>query len=219
MKTLALIFVLSAVTAAVAVDESPFAALVTKPGSGVIGYQIVGAAEANVTEKDVHLIGAKAVEPLPQVAVARTEAQPLPAGEPAKTTGAVSAEKIPNPQPKGWEEPAIPERALRDSGGQILLPSRSRVELTKRGDDGLRNPWGIRIAPASSITDYEMSFGGIVIGPQPVALINGQTVVRGESVGIFTLAEIRRNEVVMAYDSTYFVIPQGRKIVVRIPKD
>lgn len=218
MKTPVFVCALLAATAAAARDEVPFAELVTKQGA-VIGYQPVGTTEPKVTENDIHLIGAKAVEPLPPVAIARTEAQSLPSVAAKSPAGAVAAEKLPDTQPKGWEEPAIPKDALFDVGGKILLPSRSRVEVAKRGEDGLRNPWGIRIAPASSVTDYEIFFGGIVIGPQPVALINGQTVVRGESIGIFTLAEIRRSEVVMAYDSTYFVVPQGRKIVVRIPKD
>ena len=218
MKSSILILVcgltLNSAEAATPATPAPAPTVLVKKGDRLGHAQWGDAHHTAASELSVTLIGEKIPVVEESIVVRPTTLIPLPV-EPTTTTP-------PPAKPTTTarrQDPPIPDGTLRpDANGQILLTKRHAVELTS-ASDGLRNPWGIRIAPASSITDYQMQLQGAVAGPKPVVIINGQNLTRGERIGIFTLAEIRRDSVLLEYDGSFFLISEGRKVTVRIPKE
>lgn len=214
MKTFAAMLLVCGVMQAAESASPPSTVLVVK-GAKLGHAQWGDAPQSPVSSSNVILIGEKPL-PFEPIVVRPTTTLPLPATAPAPVVAVTPA---PKPAPVIRQDQPIPDGTLRpDANNQILLTRKHSVELAS-SSDGLRNPWGIRIAPASSITDYSMQLQGAVAGPKPVVIINGQNLVRGERIGIFTLAEIRRDSALLEYDGSFFLLPEGLKVTVRIPKE
>jgi hypothetical protein len=119
----------------------------------------------------------------------------------------------------GWVEPPLPLGCVTVDGRNSLLIARQRGATESQGTGNPRNAWGIRVTTRESVVEYPVRLDGIIIGPQPTAIINGVPCVRGDRAGgPFTLALIRRSGVVLEYDGVYFLLPENRQISVRIPK-
>jgi hypothetical protein len=113
-----------------------------------------------------------------------------------------------------WQEPPMPEGALYPDANGIIFAGRAG---NKNFSASVRNPWDIRVLQKTSLTEFKMVFGGMIVGDgKAVAFVNGEAYARGDRIGMFNLAEIRFAEVVLESNGTYYVLPEGRKVTVRV---
>jgi|HubBroStandDraft_1064217.scaffolds.fasta_scaffold90156_4 hypothetical protein len=110
---------------------------------------------------------------------------------------------------------AIPQGARwPDSSGRIVavLPESG----TTQRNDGIRNPWEVRVHAKSAGNDTVFLCGGIVAGGEggPIAILNGHVVKRGDLLGKFHVASIFPASVILGRSGLLFVLPLGRSTTV-----
>jgi hypothetical protein len=106
--------------------------------------------------------------------------------------------------------------------GAVWLDGSGTPRVHVPGGSGRRsnepaNPWIPRSAAGSAL-DLPLSCDGILFGAdvEPVCWINGLPLRHGDRVGGFVVLGVRREEVVLGLDDAVYVLPLGRRAVVRI---
>ena len=111
----------------------------------------------------------------------------------------------------------IPDSALWPDGGGVIYVRDEAVAASNAS--AMRNPWDIRVTPKTSINEFAMLYGGMVLGgAKPVAFVNGGSFCKDDRIGTFNVAAIRRGEVVVEANGIFYVLPLGRKITIRVPQ-
>lgn len=172
---------------------------------------------------DARSLGTLAVSQPPNESVVRfIGANPTTGGPIAEALPVYSIE-VPNPEKdrdaehraKEPEASPIPEGARwPDSSGRIaaaLLEPAGRAS-----ESGIRNPWEVRIHPKLASIDTVFACGGVVSGGcgGPIAIVNGHVVKRGDALGVFRVAGILSNVVLLGRGASVFVLPMGRSTTI-----
>lgn len=117
-------------------------------------------------------------------------------------------------------EPAVPSGALwPDANDTITAKSRD----DRDGPYGVvtRNPWEIRAAATSPVGTSSISCGGIIVGGigGSIAFLNGRIARRGDTIGKFEVLSVLPLGVILVRDGLFFVIPRGRRVLLRFAGD
>ncbi len=82
-----------------------------------------------------------------------------------------------------------------------------------RGAPGARNPWEVRPRPKGTAAETVLFCGGVIEGDgvDPVAILNGRVVRRGDAVGAFSVEGVAATGVVLERNGAFFMIPLGRR--------
>jgi hypothetical protein len=154
---------------------------------------------------DASLLIAKPKDELPP-ASAKSEPTPIVAGK--KEISATPPTVLDQP----WVEPPMPDDAVRPDTNGVIITVHG-VPITSDAE----NPWDIRAVAESAITEHTFYFSGNILGiGNPVCYINNAPLIRGDKVGLFNVAYIRREEVILERNGHYYVIPIRKKTTVRL---
>lgn len=122
------------------------------------------------------------------------------------TASSEAAPGVAGPLPQPLFEP--------NQNGVIVLPGRSRVS----SDEGIANPFDIRLVGARSIHEVRIRFGGVVMGGErPTAMVNGRPCNAGDRWNGFNVVSVRRDVLVLERDGVFLLIPRGRETAIKIP--
>ena len=167
-------------------------------------------------------------------------AVPLPAGPESVTLIGPSGRRLPIVMPMPTERPVVrlelpigPSQGPVDAAplgeipdipqGAIWLDGSDTPRIHTpgavggNGADGLANPWQVR-APGRASVDYPIVCNGILFGggAEAVCWVNGVPLRRGDRASVFTIVGVRREEALLRLDDAIYVLPIGRKAVVRL---
>jgi hypothetical protein len=96
----------------------------------------------------------------------------------------------------------------------IVLPGRHRFS----SDEGIANPFDIRVIAAKSVNEVKIKVGGVVMGGQkPTAIVNGRPLSANDRWSGFNVVSVRRDALLLERDGVFVLIPRGRDISIKIP--
>ncbi len=191
----------------------------TAIGSNDLMWSIIPAAHSkssheevevpNATKEDeVRIVGVHLPEELPEKSLCRVLSIELPSNhnESSKAPIELDANEASIPTDAQWP----------DEHDQIALDRVVHTDTNK--DSFVRNPWEVRIIPKNARSNDVFFFGSIIEGGEagPIAILNGQIVKRGDTVGEYSVSSILVNALMLDRNGSHIVIPLGKRITVAI---
>jgi len=159
-----------------------------------------------LNEAVVRLIGANPATRGPVLEALRVYSIEMPNSDKFRDTEHPPKEPSASPIPEGARWP--------DSSGRIMAALQEPAG--RASESAIRNPWEVRILAKLASTETVFACGGVVLGGSegPIAIVNGHLVKRGDALGVFRVASILSNVVLLARGALVFVLPLGRSTTI-----